>query len=187
LSWLLSTLSTRRRASMVFRTSRWGPRRLLTAYVAAPAPSLRAWSGKEADSGRGLTALQPAHALSTCLRRSSLLAASPHLRATPSTAGALVAPRRSRVPGSHAAAWPQRQGSGMPAEKVVVRRCSRRHLRHHWRVGCCRAPACVPAAWVCGRAVGPQLDVGCAGCHSPRGVPLAQKHHVLGFVHNPPR
>jgi hypothetical protein len=43
LSRLLSTLSARRRASMVFRTSRWGPRRLLTADVAAPTPSPRPW------------------------------------------------------------------------------------------------------------------------------------------------
>jgi hypothetical protein len=36
LSWLLSMLSARRRASMVFRTLRLGPRRLLTADAAAP-------------------------------------------------------------------------------------------------------------------------------------------------------
>jgi hypothetical protein len=47
LSWWLLTLSARRRASMVFRTSRFGPRRLLTVDVAAPPPSLhsRCWEG----------------------------------------------------------------------------------------------------------------------------------------------
>jgi hypothetical protein len=47
LSQLLSTLSARRRASMMFRASWLGPRRLLTADVAAPAPSphSRCWEG----------------------------------------------------------------------------------------------------------------------------------------------
>jgi hypothetical protein len=40
LSRWLSTLSARRRASMVFRVSRLGPRQLLTTYAAAPPPSL---------------------------------------------------------------------------------------------------------------------------------------------------
>jgi hypothetical protein len=43
LSWLLSTLSACHRASMVFRASRLGPRRLLTADAAAPTPSPRPW------------------------------------------------------------------------------------------------------------------------------------------------
>jgi hypothetical protein len=47
LSWWLSTLSTRCRASMVFRASRLGPRLFLTAGVAAPPPSPRSrcWEG----------------------------------------------------------------------------------------------------------------------------------------------
>jgi hypothetical protein len=47
LSRLLSTLSARRRASMVLRVSRLGPRRLLTVDVAAPTPSPRSqcWEG----------------------------------------------------------------------------------------------------------------------------------------------
>jgi hypothetical protein len=47
LSRLLSMLSTRRRASMVFRASRLGPSRLLTADAAAstPSPRPRCWEG----------------------------------------------------------------------------------------------------------------------------------------------
>jgi hypothetical protein len=41
LLWLFSTLSGRGRTSMVFRVSRLGPRRLLTADAAAPTPSPR--------------------------------------------------------------------------------------------------------------------------------------------------
>jgi hypothetical protein len=43
----LSTLSARRRASMVFRTSQLGPRGLLTTDVAAlpPSPRSRCWEG----------------------------------------------------------------------------------------------------------------------------------------------
>jgi hypothetical protein len=43
LSWLLSTLSARRRASMVFRASRLGTSRLLTADAAALTPSPCPW------------------------------------------------------------------------------------------------------------------------------------------------
>jgi hypothetical protein len=42
-SRLLSTLSACRRASMVFRASRFGPRQILTADVTAPTPSPRPW------------------------------------------------------------------------------------------------------------------------------------------------
>jgi hypothetical protein len=47
LSRWLSTLSARRRALMVFRASRLGPRRLLTDYATAPPPSPRSrcWEG----------------------------------------------------------------------------------------------------------------------------------------------
>jgi hypothetical protein len=72
-------------------------------------------------------ALQPARAPSADARRSFPLAALPQPRAAPSTAGALVAPRRLQAPGSRAATWPQQQGSGTPARKVAV------HWRRRWR------------------------------------------------------
>jgi hypothetical protein len=85
-------------------------------------------------------ALQPAHAPSASARQIFPLVELPQPRVVPSTAPAHAAPRRLRAPDSHAAAWPPRPGSGTPASRVVVRRCW--HSRLHWRVSCCRAPAC---------------------------------------------
>jgi hypothetical protein len=51
LSWLLSTLSAHRQASMVFLASRLGPRRLLTADAEAPTLSSRAWCWERGGFG----------------------------------------------------------------------------------------------------------------------------------------
>jgi hypothetical protein len=70
-------------------------------------PSHALDAGKEADSGRARLTLLPACAPSVGVRLSFSLVAPPPPRAAPTVVGALVAPRRSLPPGSHAVAWPQ--------------------------------------------------------------------------------
>jgi hypothetical protein len=173
----------RRRASMVFRASRLGPIRLLTVDAAAlppPPPPRALYAGKDADSGYGRMVLLPARALSAGVRQSSPLVVVPPPRVASSTIGAPVVPRRSPPPGSHAAAWLQRQGSRTPAEKVAERQ--RWRSRPRWRVGCCRMLVRVPAVLARGRAAGRQPDGTRVGRCSPRGVPPARERRGVPTV-----
>jgi hypothetical protein len=126
--------------------------------------------------GRVRMALLPARTRSAGRRLSFPLVVLPPSRVTPSVVGALVAPRRSLPPGSRASAWPQRQGSAMPAGRVAgcQHRCWHRRSHPRWHVGCCRAPTRVPVALGRGHAAGQQSNDARTICRSPHGAPPAQ-------------
>jgi hypothetical protein len=143
--WLL-TLSARYWASMVFRASRLGPRRLLTADAVTRLPPHTLDVGKEPDLGCGKMVLLPAHAQSAGARPSSRLVVLPPPRATHLAVGALVAPRRSPPLGSRAAAWPQRQGSAIPVGRAEVL-CIGICVDVRALVGASVIVACRPSRW----------------------------------------
>jgi hypothetical protein len=111
----LSTLSARRRASMVLRASRLGPRRLLTLMPQRRsllhAPDVE----EEVGSDHVRTMLLPARAPRADAKLSSPLVALPPPREAPSVAGVPVAPQRSPPPDSHAAAWLPLRGFAKPS------------------------------------------------------------------------
>jgi hypothetical protein len=172
LSWLLSTLSACRQASMVFRASRLGSRRHLTTDAVAATPSPRPWCWEGSGFGPWAdgAAARP-RSERWCEAELSVCCSA----AASNSAFSCWRTRRCsevEAPGSHAAAWPQRQGSETPGGKVAERqlRHSRRRSRLRWRVGCCRAPTHAPT--VAGlQPVGTR-----AGCHCPHGAPPAQEH-----------
>jgi hypothetical protein len=119
---------------------------------------------EEVGSGRGRMVLQLVLAPSAGARRSSPLAALLQPRAALSAAGILIAPLRMLAPGSHAATWPRRLGSGTHAGRVAVRQ--HRRSRPRWRAGRCWAPVRAQVVSAHGRATGLRPDGALVGCRS---------------------
>jgi hypothetical protein len=171
-------LSTRRRASMVFHVSRLGPRRLLTADVAAPPPSLRSrcWEGGGFGSwadGRwcfcppalGTLARGRALDLLCCRRLEQCL----QLLAHSSLLGGRCLWAAAQEHGRNGRFCDTRRKRGGASASVFASMFAPLLV-----CGCCRVSPRMVAALVRGRAAGRQPDDAHVGRHSPHGAPPTQ-------------